>query len=610
MHPVKKKRKIDECPNRLFLSYLKTWRDDAGAAESKAYHTYNKAFKSMQKYPLPLQNGKEAIIIENIGDKICSMLDSKLNKDAQEKDMTPREFLEESRNVHSSWWASLEESNSNLAKKQKPKKTKPSSASGVQRKSRAYIPVKNSGGYAIMVALYKDYTSASSNGYMKKGELQRAAQPFCTKSFTVPDPGSQYTAWSSMATLLNKELVRKSGNPARFEITETGIELAAKLEAADNANENKIQPSATVHDLFTKAKTNKGKNVSQMSDSDECSEKEKCKVIDLTLSDDDDLSADKENKLQKDKITNKPQLFQLNPKEKMSDSQTSVSGKSEFELLPGQYEILLCVDSREVSGDKRKKEMRRELHKLGLSYDERVLQIGDFVWIAKEKEHFQIGPAKELVLDYVVERKCMSDLAQSIRDGRFHEQKIRLKQCGLKSIVYLVEDMKQIQHQSLPEKTLRQALHNTRITDGIFVKYCENMAGTAQYLSTMTRKLQNLYEGKTLRACDISNKSQSTIKCDLITFHDFSDGSMKCKGLTVTEMFIKLLMQIHGMSYDKAKAITILYPTPKTLFDAYRNCLSSKEKEELLSKVKTGLLQRNMGINLSRSVYHVFGTST
>ena len=46
---------------------------------------------------------------------------------------------------------------------------------------------------------------------------------------------------------------------------------------------------------------------------------------------------------------------------------------------------------------------------------------------------------RELILPYIVERKRMDDLAGSIKDGRYKEQKHRLLQCGIQSIIYLVE---------------------------------------------------------------------------------------------------------------------------------------------------------------------------
>ena len=61
----------------------------------------------------------------------------------------------------------------------------------------------------------------------------------------------------------------------------------------------------------------------------------------------------------------------------------------------------------------------------------------------------------------------MDDLSSSIMDGRFHEQKYRLKQCGLKHHIYLVENMRspggQVHH-SIPADSLSQAVINTQVT--------------------------------------------------------------------------------------------------------------------------------------------------
>lgn len=54
-----------------------------------------------------------------------------------------------------------------------------------------------------------------SLGYMGRKALIEAATPLCDVSFTHSAEGSHYTAWSSMSTLVKKELVRKEGNPGR-----------------------------------------------------------------------------------------------------------------------------------------------------------------------------------------------------------------------------------------------------------------------------------------------------------------------------------------------------------------------------------------------------------
>ena len=64
----------------------------------------------------------------------------------------------------------------------------------------------------------------------------REAQPLSDASFQKPDdPDSFYSAWSSMKTLLTKDLVKKESSPAKFSLTEAGVALAGKLEDADES---------------------------------------------------------------------------------------------------------------------------------------------------------------------------------------------------------------------------------------------------------------------------------------------------------------------------------------------------------------------------------------
>lgn len=61
-----------------------------------------------------------------------------------------------------------------------------------------------------------------------------------------------------------------------------------------------------------------------------------------------------------------------------------------------------------------------ELSGLGTLFELRHLKVGDFTWVCRDRVTGQ-----ELVLPYIVERKRMDDLASSIRDGRYHEQKVK-----------------------------------------------------------------------------------------------------------------------------------------------------------------------------------------
>ena len=93
-----------------------------------------------------------------------------------------------------------------------------------------------------------------------------------------------------------------------------------------------------------------------------------------------------------------------------------------YTLRAGSFEIVLIVDKGEIphSADPVKDISRRlrekALRSSGLSFEIRSLKVGDFAWIARETAE----PHRELVLDWLVERKRMDDLYFSTltKDGR------------------------------------------------------------------------------------------------------------------------------------------------------------------------------------------------
>lgn len=452
---IARKVVVDKAPNRLFVKYLTEWKDEAKERGDKSKFTYERALKSLKKYPLPLQCGEEAKILEHIGDKICKMLDNRLEKDADANGMPAAEYLAKSRKVPDSWWAKINQEVPIPAVTKKPAKRK-----NAQKNNEA------------------------------KGKKE-----------------------NSQITIVQ------------------AFSLSTEVSSQENDYSNRDSASS------------------------------------MMTSDDS------------------------------------------FSLFPGQFEIVLCVDTRETMGEKRKREIKMELGQQNVYYDQRTLNLGDFLWIAREKTEFCCGrKPKELVLDYIVERKVLADLSMSIRDGRFREQKIRLKSSGIKNIIYLIENITKIGNQSIPEQTLRQAIYNTQIIDKISVKYTKNAKSTVFYLDIMTKQLQKLYSDRvltTLEDTDSQEFSESGA-CRLPTFIKFNKTGSKQRKLTIKELFLRQLMQIHGMSYDKAFSVTNIYESPTALVQQYNSFETDAEKEALLSKIKFGLSERNLGIALSRAVYVLF----
>ncbi|KAK3092910.1 hypothetical protein FSP39_008762 [Pinctada imbricata] len=258
-HPLygKRKKKFPKCPNPLFEQWLKEWREDAAAKNLKTQYVYGKALKSLQKYPLPLPSGKDCKMLENFGDKMCKMLDDRLQKHiAQYGSATPvaNESSDDSDDVIPSCLPrvpqprstsrptnpsnqrvaiDISDSDSDTASSNRqpdlqPKKKR--QRSGSSGRGREYIPAYRSGPYAILITLYRNQQTPDSRSYMTKSELISEAQPLADTSFSLADPGSRYTAWSSMGSLIKKGLVIKESSPAKYSLTDAGCELAHKLE--------------------------------------------------------------------------------------------------------------------------------------------------------------------------------------------------------------------------------------------------------------------------------------------------------------------------------------------------------------------------------------------
>ena len=85
-------------------------------------------------------------------------------------------------------------------------------------KSKKYLPKPGSGGYAILIALFYNESSANYKGYLTKDELIDAAQPFANQSMRFSQPGTQfsYNGYSASSILAKKELIIKSGKPHKI----------------------------------------------------------------------------------------------------------------------------------------------------------------------------------------------------------------------------------------------------------------------------------------------------------------------------------------------------------------------------------------------------------
>lgn len=94
----------------------------------------------------------------------------------------------------------------------------------------------------------------------------------------------------------------------------------------------------------------------------------------------------------------------------------------------------------------------------------------------------------------IVERKRTDDFAASISDGRWREQKARLKTSGAIG-VYLIEGS--LYNQNKPPETLSSAIWNTMLRDKMWVIQTRGLEDTVLHLLVLQKKIGRDIKGST-----------------------------------------------------------------------------------------------------------------
>lgn len=563
----------EESTNPQFLAWVKEWLDVARERNSKGVTTYKNAYESLKACPMTFQHPSELQQLRGFGPKLCERLEEKLKKHCDENglDMPEHPQVRRARNAPE---GPAEESS-------KPKRK--------ARQPKSYVPTYRSGAFALIVGL-SSLPEDSLNG-MTKAELVEAAQPNCDSSFTAPsDPTKFYTAWSSMKTLLQKELVYEHGRPLRrYALTDEGWDVAKRIKDTTEKSGRSINSAGA-------------------------------STLEATGDDVNHTIADEQPATRLDVVAD-------------GEAVDDVDGLPRFTpiVVPaGEFTVELLLDVREVRAKKDRDYMQEELSKQGIDPIMRSLEVGDAQWVARCKnpaflaEHGAEG--EEVVLDWIVERKRLDDLIGSIKDGRFHEQKFRLKRSGVQNVIYIIEEitMDSATH-SRYEESVQTAIASTQVVNGYFVKRTMKMDDTIKYLIRMTRMLKRKYEVKSLhviptRVLTAQNymplldhlREQRPSISHYVTYPAFSSLASKSETMTLRDVFLKMLMTTRGLTGERALEIQRKWKTPHGFVKAYQTCgggeQGKKRKIDMISGELGHLVGRKKFTkSLSQRIAEIWG---
>ncbi|MCJ1286958.1 Crossover junction endonuclease mus81 [Xylographa opegraphella] len=528
-----------ECANPLLVQWLKEFLDEARQRNTKGVTVYKNAYESMKACPIVWTHPNEAQALRGLGPKVCARLTDRLREHCTDNGL-PMPTLSRKKKKRS------------LPDDQPDPSANPEAPAKKARKPKPYIPALRSGAYAIVLALSALREHASSDG-MTKPHLIENAQPHCDSSFTLPsDPTKFYTAWASMKTLQDKDLVYEWGRPTkRYRLSEEGWDVAKKIKATAG---DAVPPALHTDGPVLVEPTERTLN----------------NVVDLEdVYDDEDTSLERAIRASLEDQASKGQLAVAMPRRTSSNEARSRSrpslipsqtaGSTDFlELLsspengrsrqsrawagsgtdvhdtslrrgqkpivshaatrskpnaypdstlpfqplrvaPGTFTVELVLDNREVRTKTDRDYIQEELRIRKIQPIVRPLDLGDALWVAKCKDP-QLLPrlgeeGDEVILDWIVERKRLDDLISSIKDGRFLEQKFRMHKSGIKNVIYVIEDfaMNSDNTQNHHEH-VRSAISSTQVVNGYFVKRTRQLDDTIRYLARMTMLLKTLYE--------------------------------------------------------------------------------------------------------------------
>lgn len=203
----------------------------------------------------------------------------------------------------------------------------------------------------------------------------------------------------------------------------------------------------------------------------------------------------------------------------------------------------------------------------------------------------------------LIERKTVSDLISSVKDGRYEEQSLRLNALNHPNhnIIYIIEgDLRKINHfqsKSFDKLTLYSTIFSLNFYKGFSVIRTFDLEETAVFLLNSFNKISKdltrlpFYE---MKNHSFDNKFESKDYVDVIK-------TVKKENITPENINEIMLCQIPGISTITAKAILLKYNSINNIINALKNdinCLLELSVESKSGKKRK--INKNIGTILAK----------
>ena len=238
-----------------------------------------------------------------------------------------------------------------------------------------------------------------------------------------------------------------------------------------------------------------------------------------------------------------------------------------------------------IKFDNREKELIKILEERGYSIELENLDLGDIQFIdLKSKD--------PLIL---IERKTLADLSASIKDGRYKEQKDRMKHSIKKNVrkIVLIEGT-DYENFSLPLKTIDSVIINTMIRDNIHIHLTKSKDETINFIENIILQLPKYFDD--LKK-EIINGEDKTFT------NEFSCKSGKKDNLTQEICFRNMLNQIPGVSTGISTVLSEKYKNIAYFTKQLDLINERKSAIKLIADEKYGANNRRIGDKVGEKIY-------
>lgn len=245
-------------------------------------------------------------------------------------------------------------------------------------------------------------------------------------------------------------------------------------------------------------------------------------------------------------------------------------------------DLILLVDAREMKSKNDRTFFERNFPQsrtLNLS-------VGDFIWIKNQN-----------LLNIIIERKKATDFISSLTDGRFNEQKNRLKNTGIDNIIYLIEGLKN------KEPFAESAILKTKL-EGFTVIETADINQTVAYITHLDDCFRSSYNSKIKNGKIFPHNQNLALyhfsQITNISFSDFSNNSLKSKNLSENRLLYLTFYSIRGITHEKAEFLTEKFKTFEIVFEQAISGDMKKTLKEL------EFYHKKLGISLIEKILDYF----